>query len=61
MQFCMALLDATGVATAPGYDFDPVHGHKFMRISFAVSTDQVKDAIARLEPWFAARNRGRRS
>ena len=60
MQFCMALLDATGVATAPGYDFDPVHGHKFMRISFAVSTDQVEDAIARMKPWFAARNRGAR-
>ena len=60
MQFCMALLDATGVATAPGYDFDPVHGHKFMRISFAVSTDQIEDAIARMKPWFAARNRGAR-
>ena len=61
MQFCMALLDATGVATAPGYDFDPVHGHKFMRISFAVSTEQTEDAIARMKPWFAARNRGARS
>ena len=60
MEFCMALLDATGVATAPGYDFDPVHGHKFMRISFAVSTDQTEDAIARMKPWFAARNRGDR-
>ena len=60
MEFCMALLDATGVATAPGYDFDPVHGHKFMRISFAVSTDQTEDAIARMKPWFAARNQGDR-
>ena len=61
MQFCMQLLEDTGVATAPGIDFDPVNGHRFMRISFAVSTDQVAEAIARMKPWFAARNRGARS
>ena len=60
MEFCKQLLEDTGVATAPGFDFDPVNGHRFMRISFAVSTDQVEDAIARMTPWFAARNRGRR-
>ena len=61
MEFCRQLLDDTGVATAPGFDFDPVNGHRFMRISFAVSTDQVAEAIARMEPWFAQRNKGRRS
>jgi len=61
MQFCMQLLEDTGVATAPGIDFDPVNGHRFMRISFAVSTDQVAEAIKRMKPWFAARNRGSRS
>ena len=61
MQFCKQLLEDTGVATAPGFDFDPVNGHRFMRISFAVSTDQVEDAIARMTPWFAARNRGQRT
>ena len=61
MEFCRQLLEDTGVATAPGIDFDPAGGHRFMRISFAVSTDQVAEAIARLKPWFAARNRGARS
>ncbi len=61
MQFCMQLLQDTGVATAPGIDFDPVNGHRFMRISFAVSTEQVAEAIRRMKPWFAARNRGSRS
>ena len=56
MAFCEALLRDTGVATAPGIDFDPVHGRQFFRISFAVSTDQVIDAIARLKPWFAAKS-----
>ena len=60
MQFCMQLLEDTGVATAPGIDFDPLNGHRFMRISFAVSTELVAEAIARMKPWFAARNRGRR-
>ena len=60
MQFCRQLLEDTGVATAPGIDFDPANGHRFMRISFAVSTDQVEDAIGRMKSWFAARNRGGR-
>jgi len=52
--FCEALLRATGVATAPGVDFDPVNGHRFMRFSFAVSTAQVEDALGRIKPYFAS-------
>lgn len=55
LAFCEALLRDTGVATAPGVDFDPVHGSRFMRFSFAVSTVEVEDALARMTPWFAAR------
>ena len=55
MAFCLRLLEDTGVATAPGVDFDPVEGHRFMRFSFAVSTDRVEEALRRIEPWFAAR------
>ncbi len=57
LAFCTRLLEATGVATAPGIDFDPVDGHRFMRFSFAVSTAQVEDALARMAPWFAQQNR----
>jgi aspartate/methionine/tyrosine aminotransferase len=53
--FCEALLKDTGVATAPGVDFDPVEGHRFMRFSFAVSTPEIEEALRRMEPWFAAR------
>jgi len=55
MAFCMDLLRDTGVATAPGVDFDPGEGHHFMRFSFAVSTDRVEDALGRITPWFGAR------
>jgi len=57
LSFCEKLLIDTGVATAPGVDFDPVDGGTFMRFSFAVSTDRVEDAIARMTPWFAAQAR----
>ena len=55
LEFCKQLLRDTGVATASGIDFDPVAGHRFIRFSFAVSTELVKEAIARIGPWFAAR------
>ena len=60
MQLCKQLLEDAGVAAAPGIDFDPAQGHRFMRISFAVSTGLVTEAIARMTPWFAARNKGQR-
>ena len=31
LAFCEQLLRDTGVATAPGIDFDPVDGRRFMR------------------------------
>jgi aspartate/methionine/tyrosine aminotransferase len=55
LAFCMQLLKDTGVATAPGVDFDPDNGHRYMRFSFAVSTPEVEDALARITPWFKAR------
>ncbi|MBP8245684.1 MAG: aminotransferase class I/II-fold pyridoxal phosphate-dependent enzyme [Phenylobacterium sp.] len=55
LGFCKDLLRDTGVAIAPGLDFDPVEGGHFIRLSFAVSTPQIEEAIGRLIPWFAAR------
>lgn len=55
LAFCKQLLRDTGVATAPGIDFDPVDGRRFIRFSFAVSTAEVEEALRRLAPWFAAR------
>jgi aspartate/methionine/tyrosine aminotransferase len=52
--FCRQLLEDTGVATAPGIDFDPIEGNRFIRLSFAVSTPEIEDAIERMVTWFAA-------
>ena len=54
LAFCERLLRETGVATAPGLDFDPVEGRHFIRFSFAVSTQEVREALRRIQPWFAA-------
>jgi aspartate/methionine/tyrosine aminotransferase len=54
LAFCERLLRETGVATAPGVDFDPVDGGRFLRFSFAVSTPLVEEALSRLGPWFEA-------
>ncbi|HEY0435404.1 MAG TPA: aminotransferase class I/II-fold pyridoxal phosphate-dependent enzyme [Phenylobacterium sp.] len=53
LAFCKQLLTDTGVATAPGVDFDPVDGPRFIRFSFAVSTAEIVEALSRLIPWFA--------
>ena len=56
LAFCERLLRDTGVAAAPGVDFDPIEGGRFIRFSFAVSTDEVREALRRLAPWFQAQS-----
>lgn len=56
LSFCRQLLQDTGIASAPGIDFDPVDGNRFIRFSFAVSTAEVEEALARLGPWLAGRS-----
>lgn len=46
--WCADLLRETGVAVAPGVDFDTVHGDRTLRMSFAGSTADVEEALARL-------------
>ncbi|KPF91467.1 aminotransferase [Novosphingobium sp. AAP83] len=55
LAFCTELLRDTGVCIAPGIDFDPVNGHRFIRFSFAVSTPLIEEAVRRMTPWFAKR------
>ncbi len=54
MAFCRRLLVDTGVAIAPGIDFDPVDGHHFVRFSFAVSEDRAAQAIDRVATWLGS-------
>jgi aspartate/methionine/tyrosine aminotransferase len=52
-EFCRRLLEETGIATAPGIDFDTVHGPRFLRLSFALRPPEVERAVALLRPWLA--------
>ena len=49
--FCREMLDPTGVATAPGIDFDQARGRAHLRISYAGPTAEIEAAIARLADW----------
>ncbi|MBA3908247.1 MAG: aminotransferase class I/II-fold pyridoxal phosphate-dependent enzyme [Pseudonocardiales bacterium] len=53
MDLVYRLLADVGLAVAPGLDFDPVEGHRFIRLSFAGSAVDVREALARLERWLA--------
>jgi aspartate/methionine/tyrosine aminotransferase len=57
LRWCRELLDATGLALNTGRDFDSVHGHRFIRISFAVSTAETTRAIEILGSWLRQRRR----
>ncbi|MBM5811590.1 MAG: aminotransferase class I/II-fold pyridoxal phosphate-dependent enzyme [Gammaproteobacteria bacterium] len=58
LVFCRELLDATGLALNTGRDFDTVQGHRFLRISFAVSTGETRRAIDWLGDWLRRRRTG---
>ncbi|OBI23707.1 pyridoxal phosphate-dependent aminotransferase [Mycobacterium sp. E2497] len=51
MAFCSKLLKDTGVAIAPGIDFDIAHGNSFVRFSFAGPTGDIEEALRRIGAW----------
>ncbi|MDM7855094.1 pyridoxal phosphate-dependent aminotransferase [Cellulomonas alba] len=57
--WCARLLDEAGVALTPGTDFDPVDGHRWVRLSFATSVDVVGEAVDRIVAWQATLGAGR--
>lgn len=54
-ELCKQILTETGVVIAPGRDFDPVNGHKYVRFSFAVDAGTIEAALERLQLWFSWR------
>jgi len=49
--FCARMLRETGVASTPGLDFDAERGNRFVRFSFAGSTEDMAEAAERLKTW----------
>ena len=55
LGFCSTLLADTGVALAPGVDFDTVRGTSCVRLSFAGPARDIDEALHRLGPWLRTR------
>ncbi|MHA7650262.1 pyridoxal phosphate-dependent aminotransferase [Mycobacterium sp. ML4] len=55
LTFCSKLLAETGVAIAPGIDFDPRRGSGYVRLSFAGPTGDIEAALSRLGSWLPRR------
>ncbi len=53
--FAAEILDKAGVAVTPGLDFDPARGGGTMRFSYARSTADIEEGLARLGAFMAAR------
>ncbi len=49
------ILDKAGVAVTPGLDFDPRRGGHFLRFSYARSTADIAEGLARLRDFMAKR------
>jgi aspartate/methionine/tyrosine aminotransferase len=52
-DFARRLLEEAGVAVTPGLDFDPDEGHRFIRLCYAGSRDDMTEAVARIARWLA--------
>jgi aspartate/methionine/tyrosine aminotransferase len=53
--FAAEILDRAGVAVTPGLDFDPVRGAGTIRFSYARSTADIEEGLARLRRFMEAR------
>lgn len=49
------ILAKAGVAVTPGLDFDPVRGAQTLRLSYARSTADIEEGLARLTQFFESR------
>jgi aspartate/methionine/tyrosine aminotransferase len=49
--FAGRMLEEAGVAVAPGVDFDPVDGHRFIRFCYAGTAAEVSEALERIGAW----------
>ncbi|BBO06018.1 MULTISPECIES: pyridoxal phosphate-dependent aminotransferase [Bradyrhizobium] len=50
-EFAKQMLEQARVAATPGLDFDPVHGRSFIRLSYARSPGEMREAVDRIAHW----------
>jgi aspartate/methionine/tyrosine aminotransferase len=49
--FASRMLEEAGVAATPGVDFDPVHGRQFLRLCYAGTREEMREAVERIGNW----------
>lgn len=50
-EFAKQMLEQAHVAATPGLDFDPIHGRSFIRLSYARSAAEMREAVDRIAHW----------
>jgi len=50
-DFARRMLEQAGVAATPGIDFDPIHGKNFLRLCYAGSREDMREAVERIGAW----------
>ncbi|EIG56400.1 MULTISPECIES: pyridoxal phosphate-dependent aminotransferase [unclassified Bradyrhizobium] len=50
-DFAKQMLEQAHVAVTPGLDFDPIHGRSFIRLSYARSAAEMREAVDRIAHW----------
>jgi aspartate/methionine/tyrosine aminotransferase len=52
-DFAKRMLQEAGVAATPGIDFDPERGKRFIRLSYARSAADMREAVERIGAWLS--------
>lgn len=52
--FCEQILQDTGVAITPGYDFGDNNANLYVRIAYTTSIERLQQAMSRIQQWMLA-------
>ena len=58
-QFCQQLLNDTGVALTPGFDFGQQNANLYVRFAYTTQIERLQQAIERIKTWLLADGVGR--
>ena len=59
-DFCHRLVEEAGVSVTAGLDFDGKRGHQYIRLSYAGSADDMREACQRIKIWLTDNQAGNR-
>jgi aspartate/methionine/tyrosine aminotransferase len=54
-RLTIAMLNQAGIVLVPGLDFGPYTARQYIRLSYATSLENLREAVGRLEKFFAER------